>query len=251
MNLKKIRNALLVTLSLALVAAASVAITFALGDSKSFGDAENDFNNAEIKASLTEVHWDGEKGKPTDNTEDPTVAEADQGKTKAKSYIPGDVIPKDPKVNNTSEKDINEYVGIKAEYFATIDGTEYQYYTLAQFEAAIAQLCTSSAGAHGIDSNWEKNSEGTHFYCQNIVAQNTGSVPLFTYVKVNTLEGGDTKTYKVKTYANKTQAVESPTYVETDSLPSFEIKLYGYAISADGNASLNDDAKDALDKLMA
>lgn len=247
MKLKKIKNALLVTLSLALVAAASVAITYAIGDSQSFGDKTNEFKEGNITATLTEVHWDGVKGNPTGSEEDPTVATADQGKTKADSYTPGQIIPKDPKVNNTNTKDISEYVGIKVAYTATINGTEYTYYTKTQFETAIAKLCNTAAGAEGLCSGWSGNDDGTHFYYSAPVAYGKASGPLFNHVKINSFDTGTTKKYKVKTYASKTaDAVD----VETDELPTFNIILTGYAISADGSPTAAE-VQTALENLMA
>lgn len=261
MKLKKIKNALLVTLSLALVAAASVAITYALGSSKDFGGATNEFKNDNITASLTEVHWDGTSGNPSGNstssTADPTsVASASQGQEIAKNYLMGQVIPKDPKVNNTSDRDIPVYVGIKAVYTATIKDADNSnadvnatYYTKAQFEDAIAKFCKAESGTEGLNDGWSANADGTHFYYANQVAKGYASAPLFTHVKINTFAAGDGATYKIKTFSSA--ADTTGTYVNTNELPTFNINLTGYAISAEGNATLTSAATTALDNLMA
>ena len=259
MRLKTLKNALLVTLSMALIGAASVAITYAAVH-ESFGEASNSFvGDKGINATLTEVNWDGIAGNGDSTgytSNDPRL-----GQNIAKSYIPGVAIPKDPKVNNTSSEAISEYVGIKASYTANAvpstgsSTVEYTYYTKTQFETAIAQLC-KDATTPGISDNWEANTAGTHFYYKNEVAQGSASTPVFTHVKVNAFtKGTDTNAnyYVLKTYSSASDTTGSDVYIK--DLPQFKIQLTGYAISADGNdtTQTNDwsDVKAALDALMA
>ena len=58
MKLKKIRKALLVVLTLALVSATAVAVTWAFTEAKLTGK-DNEFHNEDISAELTEWEWDG------------------------------------------------------------------------------------------------------------------------------------------------------------------------------------------------
>lgn len=128
MKLKKIRNALLVVLSLALVSAATVAITLAASTETSLTAKENTFtNNPSINVSLREPLFDGITNWSTDrigdSTSDIPAADADLsdgtgdnaftfpagftkgsdlGYYKARAYTAGASIPKNPMLKNTS-----------------------------------------------------------------------------------------------------------------------------------------------------
>ena len=125
MKLKKIRNALLVVLSLALVSAATVAITWAAATSKDLeGSKDNEFtNNPDISLQFQELTFDdvpwGETRTATDDTvpsgetdteHDPTLPDGtkiekgkDLGYNLARSYTANQVIPKNPQLKNNTD----------------------------------------------------------------------------------------------------------------------------------------------------
>ncbi len=247
MKLKKIKNTLLVVLTLALVSVASVAITYALVES-SLGSAENTFTNEEISVQLSEVAWDREKGPNDDDTDVPE--DGKNGKAMAQSYSAGQSIPKNPKLSNISDTSTNntdpkEWVAIKATYSATVkvDGTSttYTYSNYSDFlKATGAQVHSKVTSANGFNTtDWEANATNTVFYYKEKLDNRGSTNTLFDTVEMQALatENGKYVTYDAS--GNKVLA---------DSLPSFEIKLEGFAVQAE--AVVYATAKDELDKLM-
>lgn len=248
MKLKKIKNTLLVVLTLALVSVASVAITYALVES-SLGSAENTFTNEEISVQLSEVAWDRTKG-PNDTDAD-VPEDGKNGQAMALSYSAGQSIPKNPKLSNISDTsngattDPQEWVAIKATYSATVvvDGTSttYTYDNYSDFLAATgAQVHSAVTNANGFNTtNWEANTAQTVFYYKTKLDNKASTATLFDTVEMQALatENGKYVTYDAD--GNEVLA---------DSLPSFEIKLEGFAVQAE--AVVYATAKDELDKLM-
>lgn len=117
--MKPVRKSLLVITSICLV---TVSITYALL-SKVTETATNTFSSdRKISLALREDKWDGydfNEEYPSNivpgTMADPTQENSDRlGINIAKNYYPGDVIPKNPMVKNTSNED--EYVAIKVVY---------------------------------------------------------------------------------------------------------------------------------------
>ena len=120
MKLKKIRNAFLFVLTLALVSAAAVAITYALGTS--MGNAENTFTSEpNIDVEISEVDFDNSTGFG-ENTHPDTY---ELGEVKAQKYYPAATIPKNPKLTNTSTEANDEWGAMTVEYQVKIGTTWY------------------------------------------------------------------------------------------------------------------------------
>ena len=136
MKLKKIRNALLVVLTLALVSATTVAITWAATSAK-FAPKENNFTNNPLidlqfqELTFDNIPWGGERGSgpqegvpegsswgegvtpPTLPNGDPVDKPDDLGFNQAKHYVAGQYIPKNPELkNNSSTKMTSKTTGI-------------------------------------------------------------------------------------------------------------------------------------------
>lgn len=257
---KKIKRTLLIVMTLVLVSAAAVAITWAAAADvaqKNLGEKNNVFTSGNITTELSEVRWNKKPGTNDSRSEgsnpNDTPKDGEDGETKAKNYVLGGVYEKNPKMTNTSEDNIEEWVAIKVTYAVTIDGTTY-YYKRSQFETEIAKLCSDQEGnMEGYDTTkWDANDDGTMFYYKEKLAQNTSTSRLFQSVKVNNLSAADGK-YSFKVYSTSEESLSdteigggtSP--VKTDSLPSFTITVQGYAVSADGIEL--DQAKTDLNKL--
>ncbi|MDD6396209.1 MAG: hypothetical protein PUB37_08555 [Firmicutes bacterium] len=249
MKLKKIKNTLLVVLTLALVSVASVAITYALVEN-SLGSATNEFTNETISVQLSEVKWDGEMG-PNDTDAD-VPADGQKGRDMAQSYSAGQSIPKNPKLSNTSDTsatattDPQEWVAIKATYSATavVGGvsTTYTYTNYADFLAATgAQVHSAVTAADGFNTtDWEaKDANNTVFYYKTKLDNRASTATLFDTIEMKALATESGK-YKILD--------ASGSEVLADALPTFEIKLEGFAVQAD--AVVYATAKTELDKLM-
>lgn len=250
MKLKKIKNTLLVVLTLALVSVASVAITYALVEN-SLGSATNEFTNETISVQLSEVKWDGEKG-PNDTDVD-IPADVQKGQQIAQSYSAGQSIPKNPKLSNTSDtsgtatSDPKEWVAIKATYTATVvvDGTPttYTYTNYSTFlRATGAQVRSAVTATNGFNTtNWEPKATdaNTIFYYKTKLDNGASTATLFDTIEMQALttENGKYVTYDAS--GNKVLA---------DALPTFEIKLEGFAVQAEAVEYAT--AKTELDKLM-
>ena len=127
MKLKKIRNALLVVLTLALVSATTVAITWAYVN-QGLGTKDNKFTNSDkINIDITEPNWTGSipdnqkytSGEGYTPGDVVTVATGENGEELAQGYYPGKQIPKDPRITNISTASgdgTKEYIGAKLVY---------------------------------------------------------------------------------------------------------------------------------------
>lgn len=255
MKSKKIKNTLLVVLTLAIVAAASVAITFA-AVSANLGSAENTFSNDEITVEISEQKWDGTPGTGETNL---NITTEKLGKTIAQSYSSEMIIPKNPMLTNISETagtvggDPKIWVAIKATYTAEIkvDGVTTEYtYTGSLFEQAIAKLYTGEdkdTATEGLGTGWSANSDKTVFYYADTVANRNSTNRLFDFVKINAIEPEASGTYagKYKILA------PNGSNLYADELPEFHITLKGYAVQYDTtNVDTAVKAKTPLDTLI-
>lgn len=233
MKSKKIKNALLLVLTLTAVAAASVAITFAAVQS-SLGSEENTFTNETISVELTEVKWDND---PASNgtdagdviDENDPDAKAGLGEEKAKSYSVGMEIPKNPKLTNISDtaNPSNtapaEWVAMTVEYSITVNGAKKVFTSYDQFAAAIATVSSDKGGT--FNSAWTGNGTKTVFFYNSTLNNYASTETLFDKVTINNITPNASGEY---TFTVGTETVK------TDALPQFNITLNGYAVQADG-----------------
>lgn len=255
MKSKKIKNTLLVVLTLAIVSAASVAITFAAVNAN-LGSKDNTFSNEEITVEISEQKWDGEPGTGENDENIPTDS---LGEEIAKSYSPNMVIPKNPMLTNISDTaaakgaDPKEWVAIKATYTVKIkvNGVETEYtYTGTQFENHIAKLCTGTTkdnAVQGLGTGWTANANKTVFYYNTAVANKESTSRLFDFVKINDIQpeasGANAGKYPIVNPSN--------TRIYADELPEFHINLKGYAVQYDGtNLDTAEKAKPQLDAII-
>jgi hypothetical protein len=137
MKLKKIRNALLVVLSLALVSAATVAITWAAATQNKLDDKkDNTFtNNPNIAVSIKEDTFDGldwdeprqDDGEPKDAN---VSSDSALGFNIAQSYSPGTNVPKNPKLKNSTKTAASQFVTSGHYKPSTVTSNEWVAMTL-------------------------------------------------------------------------------------------------------------------------
>ncbi len=236
MKSKKIKNALIAVLTLAVVSAASVALTYAAVQS-SLGSKDNVFKNESIAVELTEVLWDNE---PATNGTDTTIDEtnptekAGLGEEKAKSYSVGMEIPKNPKLTNisdltnTSNADPAEWVAMTVEYSITVNGQKKVFASYDQFATAIATISSDKGGT--FNSAWTGNTSKTVFFYNKTLDNYKSTETLFDKVTINNITPNAEGKY--------TFTVGSET-ITTEDLPQFNITLNGYAVQAEGIASVD------------
>lgn len=255
-------NALVIIITLIVVASCSLSITYAL-QSASLGEQENTFTTAaNITIVLTEEEWDG---KDTKGTTKPGMTDAEKnalGENIAKKYLPGQEIPKNPHITNTSENDV--CMAMTAEFTATFtadSGTEttYKFKSYNDFAAAIAK-------ATSFDAGWTHRTgtlgNGLEVYYYNTkVAASAKTNNLFSSITLNSFSatsGNYTFTIPDGSWLvngdTLTAIGATATTVTTKYLPKFEIKLKGYAVQAEGlsdnSGNIINDGKIALDNLI-
>ena len=226
MKLKKIRNALLVMLTLALVSASAVAVTLAYVPAK-IDSATNTFANPNLDVKIGERKWDGEdydgKGHytpdggsrteydgssskpipslPTDSVEmDTGTIPAEQlGVNQAKQYSEGATIPKNPSLkNNTSDVATlgsftgDEWLAMTVDYRIKVyDNSTGQkkwlLYTIAETEGVKSATLVTSA-PDGMSSL-----EDDEYY-------NLGARPNFVSAIANIGDGATTSAYQNKSF---------------------------------------------------
>ena len=236
MKLKKIRNAFLFVLTLALVSAAAVAITYALGTS--MGNAENTFTSEpNIDVEISEVDFDNSTG----YGETTHTAPYELGQDKAQKYYLAATIPKNPKLTNTSPEANAEWVAMTLEYQVKINGNWYTYPGYTEFSNALATVDTWN-------TNWEEKtgSNKTVFYYKSKLAKNANTDSIFENVIIKSTFTQSGSNYVITYYTSPTTS----TTATVSSLPDFRINLKGYAVSADTIPSYGNDSKGALDNLI-
>ena len=120
---KKKRN-LIIALSLLLVATIAIGATVAYLSART-DTKKNVFTfSPNIKAELDEPTWDPEK---------------------AEDLVPGNIVPKDPQITNTSENGISEYVAMKLVF---TDGSDAQLSDVSTDNNYVGKLLSL------IDINW-------------------------------------------------------------------------------------------------
>ena len=276
MKSKKIKNALLVTISLALVAAASVAITWAAYLGGSMGDQTNTFTSSPvISLGISEPNWTGTQtytGSGSDGYKDASggsspdalldgITSTNNGSKKAESYYVGETIEKDPRLTNTTVStdttDSPEYVGMKVKFYVKV-GTDWKAYpSYTQFAACIAtvQTGTSSPSTGFNTSSFNASGNKTDFYIyKNTLARHAQTANLFDSVKINDLGTKDTaNNASAITYSSGNNAIiqgkdnqysyvyydgNTPARASSTNLPEFKIEITGYGVQASSFATL-------------
>lgn len=217
---QKGKKTLLACVAVALVCAISVGTTLALSKATA-KPISNTFTTPEISLMLTEPDWDGDKD--GDGNVDSDVDETSTlGMTLAEKYYNGLVIPKDPKLTNTSAYD--EYVAIKLKFYvwgtdgAGKEDNDYTEVTQAQFKSKVADFT--------VKTGWEYDADDDVYYYKSASA--------FTKLPKN---GGVTANLfdNVTIVATDTGEIKAGETVKVSwkKLPKFEIDITGYAVQAD------------------
>ncbi len=165
MKLKKIRNALLVVLSLALVSAATVAITWAAATQNKLDDSkDNTFtNNPNIAVSIKEDEFDGldwdepRTGSDPSKKDDQVSSDPDLGFNIAQSYGPGTNVPKNPKLKNTTKTASSQFVTSGHYKPSTVTSDEWVAMTLKYTltlpnDVYVVDTNDANAGNNGLTS---------------------------------------------------------------------------------------------------
>lgn len=189
----------------------------------------------DVSTELTETEWNEDSGK---------------------DYTPGKVIAKNPVMTNDTESETDIYVAVKLDYIGN-DGKLMSYDDFKKY--AEAQTTLADTNKDGFTDSWEKireNADGSEIWVvKTKLAKNASTDAIFDSIKVNagitevwTESAKTTKTYKVdaggnKTLVNTDTETYDPTYTYVDAdgkkvdaatLPTFEIKVTGFAIQAEG-----------------
>lgn len=189
----------------------TVCVTLALM-SKVTETATNTFtSDRSISLALREDKWDGFTFEDTYEKEPGSVAKdgltEDQinelGITKATNYYPGDVIPKNPTLKNTSKED--EYVAIKVTYVNN-DG---EAISKDLFETTYGKIENLSSDFKRIEISGEDGFKYDLFIYKNSLKAGSETLALFDEVVVN---------QDIKTVNGK--------------WPTFKLKVQGYAVQA-------------------
>ena len=263
MKLKKVRNALLVVLTLALVSATTVAITWAYVN-QGLGTKDNKFTNSDkINIDITEPNWtgsipDNQKYTPVEGYtpgDVVTVATGENGEELAQGYYPGKQIPKDPRITNISTASgdgTKEYIGAKLVYQVKLPTGENgaietkTYPTYADFANNIAKVryidtANSNTVTDGYNPNWAQFDD-RDLYFKNVVDQKGQTLTLFDYVTIipstasddlSTVAASSNGIYtKGAQYSIKYFDGTTAKRIVVDQLPEFNILITGYAVQA-------------------
>ena len=246
MKLKKIRNALLVVLTLALVSATTVALTWAYVN-KTLTEAENTFtNNENIALDITEPDWDGEikEGKeytpannynPGDAVTTGITKGKNDGKTLADSYYPGLDIPKDPRITNISNPTTTdnavkaasqEIIGANLQFIVKDGATEYAYPSYDAFKKNIATVKYSASKTPGYNATWAKFSDDDdlNLYFTKTVGWKGQTDHIFDWVTINPVNSEDVGAGKTYTTLNDVP-VDDVDGIYTDGT-NYSVKVY-------------------------
>lgn len=162
-NEKKRRGALVWILGLAFVAVLGVGGTFAYLTYSTNQASNRITTDPKITADVLEPAWTKALTDDDIKAPDGTVIPA-----AASNMMPGDVVAKDPFVTNTSESDVDEYVGIELA-FEKYDSNTGDYIAMSAQEVAdilsmygLAQTADSSVTAGlGLGDGWIQITTGT------------------------------------------------------------------------------------------
>lgn len=227
---KRIRNVVLGISSVALVASITASLTLAYLTDKD-GITNVFTGSPNISALLLEPNWDGDtdgdnNGKQLD--ENPGIDEPTNndgwGVEKAKNYMPGDVINKNPYVKNTSEK--KEYVMLQVTYKvngAIVSKENFNKYAETYYDES-----------NVTNSNWtiyDNKTEGVEYYVYGTSTEN----------KDLTLIDKDGQTEELFKTVNIKTTLTNDDY-ENGTLPQLDIDLKAAVVSPTEGETLEDDA---------
>lgn len=190
----------------------------------------------DISTELTETEWNENSGK---------------------DYTPGKVIKKNPQLTNESTENTDIWVAVKLDYVGS-DGKLMKYDDFKKY----AQVYTGTDDKlDAYNANWIKkatNADGSEIWMyKTTLAKGTSTEAIFDGVVVNagiteewTQEAKTTNTYKIVDGEKVLVNTETETYdpvvvyydesgnkVDAGTLPTFEIKVTGFAVQADGLSS--------------
>ncbi|MEG0377663.1 MAG: hypothetical protein RR614_04205 [Eubacterium sp.] len=229
--MKKKRASLILTGGL-VVAVIIVGLTLALLQTTT-GTKTNVFSsNKNIAIQLREPEWDGyefEDAKPGDGTTAKPDYENDKnlGVNQAKSYLPGQIIPKNPKVKNNAAggEGVETYVAIKVQYYKgdvdNEDQVDYDTFKKTFLKETGITINDTWACIKESTSDDPYNLSAIYLYGIN----NKGTV---TGTKLAV--GAETTTL----FDHVPLSPNIQADPETNLLPSFNIKVQAYAIQTLG-----------------
>ena len=188
-----------------IASAAVIALSMAIGSTLAWltvsaGAKNNEFSvitasgdNPDMKASLTEPNWDS------------------TGKAKASRVVPGQSIPKDPTITNTSVLPVSEWAAIRVTFTngagSPLAAADYQKLT---------GIISVNYGSGWYQTGPTSESPSVlYFYYKTPLEQNESTSPLFTAVSVNQSAGNDDMAF-IK-----------------DTLKGFDIQVSGAVVQGD------------------
>lgn len=184
--------------------------------------ATNTFSSSKsIAIKLREPSWDGFNFDKDYTSAPGTVVNPEfegnkdtLGLSMASEYVPGDIIPKDPTVKNTS-RDEEVYVALKATFYKGVYDSQNNEWSYVQIPYTGTQegvaYFTSLYGTVEIDSEWTKISEANNdqlFFYEKTLGVNGETPALFENVKLKLDIEPD----------------------ENERMPQFKIELKAYAV---------------------
>lgn len=242
----------------AIIAVASLTAGFTIALLSDTDSKENTFTGSPaIKLQLNEPKWDGyTDGNGDGTTANPAYAGADTlGLEIAQSYQPNSVIPKNPILTNTSDdsKVENEYAAMKVVYQVRTKTTG-DVATQGDFVNVTYEQFSKIATIDFATDVWNKTattSDKGDIYCYGsttaltAVAKTSSTDELFTAVTVGdlTMDPANESTLDLGDGVTVTYAA--------NSLPEFQVLVYGSAIQADNNADTYENNTAALAALFA
>ncbi|MEG0792374.1 MAG: SipW-dependent-type signal peptide-containing protein [Lachnospiraceae bacterium] len=212
----KKKKKIAVILAIAAVSVLGASVTLALLTDVTEAKTNTFASSQKIDILLREPQWDGYQFKDIpggDGTSaNPTIKDAaleNLGVNRAKEYLPGEIIQKDPQVKNSLDG-VSVYTALKVEY--------YGMDTIKPITAAVFQADYLQPNGLVINDQWERIADSTptstseYYLYKNILkkGEDTSKTPLFSKVPI-----------KLDILTND------------GKLPRFEIKVTAYAVQSE------------------
>lgn len=219
--MKKSRLGAIIT-SIAIIAVLTIGITLALLSATTDTKVNAFSSNKDIDIALRESKWDGYDFNDT-NPGNGTTAKEDHeddmtlGVNMAKNYLPGQIIPKNPKVSNTGAQDgVDAYVAIRVRYYSVAENGEKTQMTCDAFKAAYLEESINFSNEWAeIQTSSDDQKDQVFLYGTadkgTVLAKDGKTNALFDEVKLSTELTPD----------------------ETGKLPGFAIEVQAFAIQSD------------------
>lgn len=217
--MKKKRTGIILT-SLLVIAVIAVGMTLALLQTSTGAKTNTFSSNKNIAIELREPGWDGfqfgdateSNGSNVSNPEDMNL-----GFNQAKNYLPGQIIDKNPQVQNIGQKDgVDAYVAIRVRYYSVAENGEKTQMTCDAFKAAYLEESIN------FSNEWAE--------IQKSSDDQKDQVFLYGTEKEGTVL---TKDRKTNALFDKVKLSTELTPDETGKLPGFAIEVQAFAIQSD------------------